>query len=373
MPSARKFEREPGLPLSALLSQALVAFIIECDNEFEHQAPHRTSKFGSSGPSQSPWLVSIVMWWNCLRFVGPEGVRVAELEDLARAPTNLNGMQRWGYVVMEPPPVNAERKPRPSDSLIRTTAKGRLACQLWQPLPGVVEERWKARFGKAEIGRLRESLCAIISRFPFDLPECPPILGYGLVTKGRFQVRPALPASPAHNPSRLILPLLLTQVLLAFAFEFEQESPLSLAISANVLRVLNETGVRIRDLPTLSGVSKESISMAMGILTKARFALIESEPKSVKAKVARLTAKGLAAQDEYWRLLAAMEQRWEARFGINQLRQALQHLVGDGNEPSPLFLGLEPYPDGWRASVRKPETLPHYPMVLHRGGFPDGS
>jgi hypothetical protein len=34
-----------------------------------------------------------------------------------------------------------------------------------------------------------------------------------------------------------------------------------------------------------------------------------------------------------------------------------------------LFRGLEPHPDGWRASVRKPNTLPHYPMVLHRGGF----
>ena len=35
--------------------------------------------------------------------------------------------------------------------------------------------------------------------------------------------------------------------------------------------------------------------------------------------------------------------------------------------------GLEPYPDGWRAKVRRPEALPHYPMVLHRGGYPDGS
>ena len=35
--------------------------------------------------------------------------------------------------------------------------------------------------------------------------------------------------------------------------------------------------------------------------------------------------------------------------------------------------GLQPYPDGWRAKVRAPETLPHHPMVLHRGGFPDGS
>ena len=38
-----------------------------------------------------------------------------------------------------------------------------------------------------------------------------------------------------------------------------------------------------------------------------------------------------------------------------------------------LFQGLEPYPDNWRASVRRPVTLPYYPMVLHRGGYPDGS
>jgi hypothetical protein len=38
-----------------------------------------------------------------------------------------------------------------------------------------------------------------------------------------------------------------------------------------------------------------------------------------------------------------------------------------------LFGGLDLYPDGWRASVPKPEGLPHYPMILHRGGFPDGS
>jgi hypothetical protein len=45
---------------------------------------------------------------------------------------------------------------------------------------------------------------------------------------------------------------------------------------------------------------------------------------------------------------------------------------------------LRPYPDGWRAQrpyvtqttavVADPAgTLPHYPMVLHRGGWPDGS
>jgi len=42
-------------------------------------------------------------------------------------------------------------------------------------------------------------------------------------------------------------------------------------------------------------------------------------------------------------------------------------------QPPPLSGGLEPYPDNWRASVRRPATLPHFPIVLHRGGYPDGS
>jgi len=52
--------------------------------------------------------------------------------------------------------------------------------------------------------------------------------------------------------------------------------------------------------------------------------------------------------------------------------------------PARLAEGLRPYPDGWRA--HKPYlaqttamiddpggSLPHYPVVSHRGGFPDGS
>jgi hypothetical protein len=56
------------LPLSALLSQVLVAFTIEFDNEFEHQVPHRTTNHGSATGSV-PWLVSRVMWSNFMQFV----------------------------------------------------------------------------------------------------------------------------------------------------------------------------------------------------------------------------------------------------------------------------------------------------------------
>jgi DNA-binding MarR family transcriptional regulator len=159
--------------------------------------------------------------------------------------------------------------------------------------------------------------------------------------------------------------------------EFERESEVSFAISSNVVRVLNEKGVRVRDLPLLSGVSKEAISMALGVLQKRRVAVSEPDRTGSRGEVVRLTPKGLEAQDAYRRVLGTLEDRWQARFGeeaIRTLRALLERLVGEPTALlSPLFRGLEPYPDGWRASVHKPDTLPHYPMVLHRGGFPDGS
>jgi hypothetical protein len=277
-----------------------------------------------------------------MRFVGEEGLPLKELEKLARTATNLKGMERWGYIVVEP-----------GGKVIRATPKGLQAREIWRPLFGIIEKRWQERFGEGEIDQLRESLAAIVNQFEFELPDCLPILGHGLFSKV-----PDVRKSGAS--SDLTLAALLSKVLLAFALEFEQESDLSLAISANVLRVLTEEGVRVRDLPVLSGVSKESISMAMGILTKKGIAVAKPN--------ARLTAKGRAAQDAYLVLLGVIEERWKSRFGTENIRKLRKDLDLPG-----LMDGLEPYPDGWRASVRKPTTLPHYPMVLHRGGFPDGS
>jgi len=385
---------DAALPLPTLLSQALVAFTIEFDNEFEHRMPHRTTRHGSTGASRGgltgastvgstggsrggstgastvgstggsrggPWLVSMAMWSNCMRFVGESGTSVRELESLARTKTNLNGMERWGYIVVDA--VDADR--------IRATPKGRQAREVWGPLSGEIEQRWRARFGAGEIDRLRAALGALVSRLDVELPDCLPILGYGLFSGGPVG-KPMAPAACERNAdTRLPLAALLSRPLLAFAIEFERESDLSLAISANVVRVLDEKGVRVRDLPLLTGVSKEAIQMALGVLQKKGAVVIGQD------RTARLTAKGREMQDGYRRLLGMIEERWRARFGeetIRAVRESLEPLAGEPTAGrSPLFRGLDPYPDGWRASVRKPQTLPHYPMVLHRGGFPDGS
>ena len=367
------------LPLTTLLSQILAAFTIEFDNEAEHRLPHYTSVRGVSAANalHTPWLVSMVMWFNCMQHLGDGPILLRELERRARTPTNLHGMQRWGYILVTSDLAGPALRPQPrrTTSVVRSTAAGEAARQIWGPLFGVIEERWRERFGSLEIDALRDAAKTIVKQLDPQLPDCMPILGYGL---GNKPAKKAASGSDADLPKTdsLQLPSLLSKVLLAFALEFESESPISLAICADVIRVLNREGVRVRDLPALSGVSKEAIAMAFGILRKARLVVLEKESQS-PWQIARLTDAGLAAQEAYPLLLAAIEERWKSRFGkqaMNALREAAETIaVGVDGHGSPLMQGIEPYPGGWRAAVAEPQTLPHFPMVLHRGGYPDGS
>ena len=180
----------------------------------------------------------------------------------------------------------------------------------------------------------------------------------------------SLPASGSLSP-------LLSGVLLAFTVDFEAEARISLPISANTLRVLDAAGTRPGDLPRLTGVSREGNAMCAGWLERHGCAVAVPDTTARRGKVIRLTPKGEKAQQKYRRLLRATEESWRTRFGaaaIDDLRAALEDVVGDGTfEASPLARGLVPHPDNWRARVRRPEILPHHPMVLHRGGYPDGS
>lgn len=332
-----------SLLLSAQLSHLLVAFLIECDNEFEHQTPHRTTNHGRTGPAGAPWLVSMAMWWHFMRFVPAGGIPAGELQsclglDRKSMLALLTRMGKWwSYVTVD-------------GGVVRPTAGGRKALEVWQPLEAAIERRWQERFGGDRIEQLRESLRTVAGRLDPSLPDSLPILGYGLFS--RPQPQGIIPASDS-------LPALLSKLLLAFAVEFEGESEVSLAICANALRLM-DAGVRARDLPRLAGVSKEAIATAVSFLKKREYAATAGPGLT-------LTAKGRHAREAYLALVPAIEERWQSRFGgdaMRALRESLERVPAAWPEP---------YPDGWRASVARPEALPHYPMMLHRGGFPDGS
>jgi len=83
-----------------------------------------------------------------------------------------------------------------------------------------------------------------------------------------------------------------------------------------------------------------------------------------------------------------IERDWQAGAGakrVARLRAALCDVLERRDVGGSLLArGLEPAPGGWRAQppyaartaamLRDPNAaLPHFPMVLHRGGWPDGN
>jgi hypothetical protein len=105
--------------------------------------------------------------------------------------------------------------------------------------------------------------------------------------------------------------------------------------------------------------------------------VIEPDPETSRGKVIRLAAEGHRVRIVYRNLLGKIEERWRSRFGaptFGNLRESLEAIAGASEAGQPLLMKAFDAPSGcWRASVRRPDTLPHHPMVLHRGGYPDGS
>lgn len=352
-------------PLSALLSQLLVAFTVEFDGEFER----RMGEAGYPGAR-----LSLVVWTDLMRFVGA-GVSVRELASRAPTPENaikhqLGCLERWGFVTLERERRDGWGSGRGirADWMVRLSAKGTAASRIWPRLFEEIEGRWEARFGEEEIGRLREAL------------------------------QDALKKLGAEPPAGL--PHLLSRLLLAFQQEFDRESPTPLALCANTLRVLGEKPIRPAEIPGLTGGSPETSGVGWQLKP---YVVVTPDPKASRGKVIHLSPRGVTAQRTYHRLTGEIEKRWEASFGkkaMSRLRAALEGLFKQRGKVGLLLAeGLLPPPGTVRAGdqapalgrpdvgaaarqrmrdliaqtgafVRDPAgTLPHYPMWDMNRGF----
>ena len=377
---ARTTTASAGLPLSALLSQLLVALTIEVDNEFEHRMRHRTSNHGASpGRGRGPWLTSFAMWGNFLRFVGPDGITVDELTARPGVETwALPGMMRWGYVTVEGGTGAWRGKQPPRDATVHLRSSGRRAAAIWSGLSEPLQRRWRKRFGSEQIDALRDALARLAGHAERELPH--------YLIDGRYEMRVELARAGDTDGGRtaqraaaaeLDLVALLSQTLLLYAADYDARASRGIALGANALRVMSADPVRLRDLAPRVGLARETTDVIVGRMAKWGLAAIDGERTASRGKVARLTDEGLRARAEYLPTAEAVEFEWSARYGelvLERLRTALIAVVGESEDGrSRLWAGLEPYPDGWRASVAAPECLPHYPLVTHRGGYPDGS
>ena len=286
--------------------------------------------------------------------------------------SRLGGVERWRYVSVGPSTGRREgygsARGTKSDWVVRFTPAGRRAAEIWPVLPAEIEARWRERFAAQEVDALVRTLRAVEEGIDTPLPEFLPVVSS---THAMSLELPSVETRQASGDLPLVT--LLAYALLDYTIDFEASSELALPLSANVVRVLNETGVPVRELPAFTGVSKEAVAVSLTSLAKTDYVVVEGAPAS--KRTIRLTPAGKELLAKQRRLHARLEKRRDAG-----LRAALERIL---DHPQ-LGMGLVPYPDGWRSSkpyaarterlLADPRAaLPHYPMVLHRGGWPDGS
>ena len=167
---------------------------------------------------------------------------------------------------------------------MQLTPAGRRAAGIWPALPDEIGARWRERFGAVEIDELVAALRAVDERIDADLPEYLPVVSstYGMALELGHQ-------QPQQGVD-LPLVVLLAHVLMAYTLDFEDGSALSLPLSANVFRVLDGDGVPIRELPSLTGISKEAVAVSLTSLGKTDYVAVEGAPAS--KRTIRLTPAG---------------------------------------------------------------------------------
>ncbi len=134
--------RLPDKPVLGLLFRLLHAH-----HAREIDAALRKAGFGDIRPHHA----------NVFPFVGPDGIQIGELADLAlvRKQTMaqaVDELERAGYV---------ERRPDPSDrraKLVFLTEKGKRVSPVSRAAAKRVEDRWAKLIGRAEIEHLRSAL-----------------------------------------------------------------------------------------------------------------------------------------------------------------------------------------------------------------------
>lgn len=363
-----------GEPLSVLLARVLLAHTIELDNAFEERMAAQLER---------PFRVSVVMWSNFLRFVG-DGITVGELPAATAIPesrtlSTLGGMERWRYVYVVPPGSSGQPATKrdgygsarglKSEWVVRPTEVGRVAQEIWPPLIGEIEERWRARFGPSAVAELGATLSEVVDGLDAAATEYLPIVGGTNGMRSEIAGRQE-PSSPVPLLARL------AQALFAYTLEFEREAPLSLPLSETVVRAVADAGTDVRDLPAAAAISPEAVSMALTYLTKHGYV-------EVAEKTVRLTPLGVEARAATPAQHARVEGVWVGRLGrarVERLRSATSALLDQRS----LAEGLTPPTGAWRLEPRyraqteamladPPTGLPRHPLVLHRGGWPDGS
>jgi len=139
----------------------------------------------------------------------------------------------------------------------------------------------------------------------------------------------------AGDPSRIPLPVLMDLAVEAMWTDF-RASLLDAGITdirpthGCVFRFLRDDGMRLTELASLAGLTKQSVGEIVDDLTALGYLERYPDPTDKRAKLIRLTDKGLKAQAIGFALFKQLEEDWAETFGadrIGALRSLLEEVA----------------------------------------------
>jgi DNA-binding MarR family transcriptional regulator len=128
----------------------------------------------------------------------------------------------------------------------------------------------------------------------------------------------------AGDPSQIPLPALMDLAVDAMWADFRaslEEAGITDIRPTHgcVFRFVHDDGMRLTDLASLAGLTKQSVGEIVDDLTQLGYIERYPDPTDKRAKLLRLTAKGQAAQATGFSLFANLEEDWADAFGSDEI------------------------------------------------------
>lgn len=103
----------------------------------------------------------------------------------------------------------------------------------------------------------------------------------------------------------------------------------------HVFRFIDTDGSRVTDLAQRSGLTKQGIGDAVTELEHLGYVERHPAVDDRRAKIVRLTPRGIEGQNAAAQILEDIEQNWARRHGDAAVRQLRRVLEAIANDPSP--------------------------------------
>jgi DNA-binding MarR family transcriptional regulator len=134
------------------------------------------------------------------------------------------------------------------------------------------------------------------------------------------QAPPTSPPKLDQIPLNGLLEIVIEAVFSEFRAELEEAGYGDIRPSHGcVFRFVREDGMRLTDLASLAGITKQSAGEVVDDLVSRGYVERVQDLGDRRAKLIRLTAKGEEAQRVGFGLFAKIERRWGRRYGAERL------------------------------------------------------